>query len=198
MKHLIAKCVLLLTLGFNFTAGAVLSSLPVSVPTGVGIVVLATLPVTTGFGQCSKDQLVASAKDVLTVVNDTTLQGFLRTLAPSALTKLLALAPTATDLVKAFQSGDTSSGLALINTIFPVIEEIAAAVATLSPQAMAILGIANIGLHFILNHTKATSAVKAARKAGVAAVRVADDYSTQRAWGCDYRPKDSRCAQLAH
>lgn len=188
-----------LVMAFQLTAGVVFSSLPVSLPTVATIALVATLPITQT--ACSKDQMVAAGKDVLSVVQNQELQGFIRTLAPGLLSKFVALVPSANDLIAAFQSGDTSTGLALVNTIFPVIEEVAGALISLSPPAMAILGVANIALHFILNHaqtsTAAKASVKAAKRAGVASVQQAVDYGSQPTWGCNF-VQDKRCAVLAH
>ena len=194
VKHL-SVAVATLVLAFQLTAGVVFSSLPVSFPVVATVAVVGTVAVTQV--ACSQDQLVSAGKDILSVVTDQTLQDYIRTLAPGMLTKFLALVPSAKDLIAAFQNGNITGGLALVNAIFPVIEEVAGVLINLSPPAMAILGLANIALHFILNHTKATTAAKAGRKAGVAAVRVADNYEAQKTWGCNYRA-DRRCAALAH
>lgn len=196
MNRLIIKKISLglgtLIMAFQLTTGAVFSSLPACTPALVGIgIVAGSLPLTAA--QCSKDQLAASAQDVLDVVNNPALQGYLRTLAPGVLPKFLALIPAATNLVTAIKNGDTSNALALVNTIFPVIEEVAASALSSNPTAMALLGVADIGLHFIINHVKASAptAVRASRS-----VQVASDYGNKPVWGCQYHPKDKRCASM--
>jgi hypothetical protein len=185
-----------LVLAANVTVGGlmVLSSvtLPVAnvtvgsvVLTGAGLALLMTEVA------CSKDQLVASAEDVLDVVTSTELMKALQAISPPGLAKLESLVPTARDLLSAIKNGDTSSALALINTIFPVIEEIAALLVGVNPAALGILALANIGLHFIINHTK-SSAPKMAR--AVPAVRQALEYGAQPMWGCQY-VQDERCTQ---
>ena len=182
-----------LVLGFQLTAGVVLSS-PVVVPVATVAVVVTVVGTQTA---CSKDQLVASAEDVLSVLTDQTLIKALQALSPPMLAKIEALVPTAKDLITAIKNGDTSSALAAVNTIFPVIEEVFALFSGGNPAVLAVLALANIALHFIINHVKTTKAAKAARVAGIAAVQVADDYGNRPAWGCNLR-QDKRCAALAH
>lgn len=190
MRRLFAKYVLALTLAFNVGVGWV-TSVPVAfVATVAGITAVATTPVTVGFVGCSKDQLTAAAKDVLSVVENKQLQDALRTLSPSALTKLLAIVPTARNLVEAIRNGDTSNALALVNTIFPVIDEIAD-VLDASPQVKAILALANIALHFIINHTQTTTT---GLSASPEAQRAAD-FGSRPVWGCTLRT-DKRCTVL--
>jgi hypothetical protein len=193
MKNVIAKFVLVATLSFQASVGAVMSLPPATVATITGITVISTLPVTTGFVGCSKDQLLAAAKDVLTVVEDRQVQDALRTLSPAALAKLLSIVPTARNLVEAIRNGDTSSALALVNTIFPVIDEIADAL-NAKPQIKAVLALANIALHFIINHTQSTApAIIAATPEAQRAIELGN----KPVWGCNLR-SDKRCAELAH
>lgn len=185
-----------LVMMFQLTAGVVFNSLPTYTPTVIGIgVVVGTLPLTAAV--CSKDQLVASAEDVLSVVTDQTLIKALQTLSPPLLAKIVGLVPTAKDLITAIKNGDTTNALALVNTIFPVIEEAFALFSGGNPAVLAVLALANIGLHFIMNHVSTTKTAKAAKMAGIAAVQQAVDYNSQPVWGCNFR-SDKRCAALTH
>lgn len=180
---------------FQLTAGVVFNSLPAYTPAVIGIgVVVGTLPFTAAV--CSKDQLVAAGEDVLSVVNDQALQNALKAISSTALSRLLTLVGPATDLVAALKGGVTTNALALVNTIFPVIEEIVQLVSS-DPTIMKYLALGNIALHFIINHAKDTTAAKAARKTGARSVSDAMSVDAQPVWGCQYR-QDKRCAALAH
>lgn len=189
-----------LFLAFNVTLGGLMALSSVTVP--VAEVSIGTVTVSAGAlallmaeVACSKDQLLSSAQDVLSVVTDPGLIKALQTLSPPALAKLEALVPTAKDLIAAITSGNTTNALQLVNTIFPVIEEIVSLAVGLNPIAMAVLALANIALHFIINHTQNTAPAKAARKMGVPAVQRAVDFGSKPVWGCQYLPRDKRCTQ---
>jgi len=141
--------------------------------------------------KCSKDQLTASAQDVLAVVTDRNLMLALQTISPAALQKLEAAAPLARDLVAAIKNGDTSTALGTVNTIFPIIDEVADALDA-NPKLKAILALANIALHFIINHAQ-TSTPTIARSRPT--VRRAIEYGNRPVWGCELR-QDKRCAEL--
>jgi len=185
-----------LLLASNITVGGLFALSAVTVPVvdvSVGSVVLSggALAVLMAEVACSKSQLVAAGEDVLSAVTDQALINALRAISSDALAKLEALVPDAQKLVAALKNGDTSSALALVNTIFPVIEDIVASVSN-DPKIAGFLALGNLALHFILNHTKSTAAAVAARKAGVSAVQVADDNGAQPVWGCQYAAKDRR------
>lgn len=194
VKKLLLAPALTLVIGFQLTAGVVLSSIPVSVPMVATVAVVVAVGTQTA---CSKDQLAASAADVLSVLTDSTLIKALQTLSPPLLAKIETLVPTAKDLITAIKNGDTSTALAAVNTIFPVIEEAFALFSGGNPAVLAVLALANIALHFIINHVKTTKTARAARAAGVHSVTVALDYEAQPTWGCNIR-KDKRCEALAH
>lgn len=186
-----------LVLAANVTAGGLIALSSVTVPVAnvtVGSVVLTSggLALLMAEVACSKSQLVASAEDVLSVVTDQTLINALKTLSPPALARLESLVPAARNLITAIKNGDTTNALALVNTIFPVIEEVVSLAVGLSPAAMAILAIANIALHFIMNHAQ-TAVPKTARQSP--AMRQASEYGSQPAWGCRYHQTDKRCTQ---
>jgi len=183
-----------LVLALTITAGGMLT--PITSTQIVGGIVLTGSVATLTLTQvaCSKDQLLASAQDILDVVTNASLIKALQVLSPGAVARLAGLVPVAKDLIAAIKSGDTSNALALINTIFPVIEEVAAIIVGANPQVAAILAIANIALHFIINHVKA-GVPQVASMASSAAVSQALDYGSRTAWGCQYHPKDKRCTQ---
>jgi len=193
MKQLIAKITLTLTLAFNVTVGTITQMPGHTVATVAGITALSTLPVTTGFVGCSQDQLVASAKDVLDVLKSSSVQNALSTLAPGVLGEVLAAVPTAERLVELIRNSDFTNATAIINSLFPLIDEIADAVKA-SPKVLAFVALANIALHFIINHVKASAP----------ASMIVQNQQMQRAielgdkpvWGCNLR-KDKRCAEMA-
>lgn len=182
-----------LVLATNITVAsmfAVANITPTQVVAGITLTgTVAVVLVETG---CSKSLLIASAEDVLTVVTDPNLIKALQVLSPGGVARLASLVPVAKDLIAAIKNGDTSNALALVNAIFPVIEEIAAIIVGVNPIATAILAVANIGLHFIINHVQAKVPTMARMSP---AVRQALDYGAQAAWGCQYHAKDKRCTQ---
>lgn len=165
----------------------------------LSLTICAALVFTSMAPSCSKNQLVASANDVLNVVTDRALNDALAKISPFAVAKLAKIIPSARELVDAVKNGDTSNAVSLVNTIFPVIDDIASTLGA-NDQVMAILAIANISLHFLLNHLPST-AIKAAKAKGSTVAVSAENFKNERAWGCD--PKfghsaDKRCAVLAH
>lgn len=154
---------------------------------------IATIPLTAA--KCDKNQLVAAAQDVVDVVTNKELLTALQTISPPLLRKLEAITPSAKELITAIRNGDTSNALALVNTIFPVIDEVAASLGA-NQKMMAILALANIGLHFIINHVQ-TTAPAAASAAALPDAQTAINFGNQRVWGCDFK-KDKRCDALAH
>lgn len=150
------------------------------------LTVVTSIPIVTGAAMCSKDQLVASAQDVLDVV---TSPEVLAALPAGAAAKLRSIEPTARSLVAAIKAGDTSTAIGLVNTIFPIVNEIAA-VLHASQKALGIVALANIALHFIINHVKDALPARAALTPEMVQ---ALSYGNDPAWGCDYHKKDKRC-----
>lgn len=177
--------VLALVLTSGIYLGTLVTSAPVAPVAIVGVVATCALTQTA----CNKDQLLAAGEDVLSVVTSQPLQQVLQVIAPGSLTKLTGLLGPAKDLIAAIKNGNTSGALNLVNTIFPVIEEIASIVASANPVAMAVLALANIALHFIINHTQ-SNVPKMARMAP--AVRQALAIGAQKIWGCEHPAKDKR------
>jgi hypothetical protein len=155
------------------------------------LLALVILIVPLGFMSCSKSQLEASANDVLSVVTNAELINALQVISPGAVAQLAKLVPEARALILAIQNGNTTNAAQIIATIFPVIEQIAAVIINLSSAGMAILAIANIALHFLLNHLPASPVMMATSPT----FRKLTDYKNQRAWGCDFHAKDRRCKQ---
>lgn len=153
------------------------------------LTVVTAVPIVTGAATCSKDQLLASAEDVLDVVTDNAVIAALQTVSAEAVAKLRSIEPTARSLVAAIRAGDTSTAIGLINTIFPVINELAAALHA-SQKALGVVALANIALHFIINHVKDSLPKRAALTPEMVK---ALSYGNDPAWGCDYHKKDKRC-----
>lgn len=163
----------------------------VTVGTVATLSIVAVVPAVTQTS-CNKDQLVSAANDVLSVVTDPTLIKALQTLSPPVLAQIEALVPTAKNLITAIKNGDTTNALALVNTIFPVIETAFGVLSAGNPAVLAVLALANIALHFIVNHVQ-SNVPKIAKTS--AAVRVAQDFGSKPVWGCNYR-SDNRCKAL--
>lgn len=189
MRTFISKSVLALALCFNVSIGWVAqSTIPLAT---VAVVVTVTQTA------CSKDQLVASAEDVLSVVTDKVVNDALAAISPFALAKLAKIIPSARDLVAAVKNSDSSLAAGLVADIFPVISEIAVLLSA-SPVAMGVLALANVGLHFLLNHLPSGSQAKSPKVRGSVSTETVDSLQTfksERVWGCDFLPKDKRCTQ---
>lgn len=162
----------------NFTVGEIVSLSAVT-----------AIPIATGAATCSKDQLAASAQDVLDVVTSQALASYLQTVSPSALARLLSLAPSARSLVVAIKTGDVTTAIGLVNIIGPAIDDIAQALKANQKQ-LAYIGLANLALHFIVNHVKVE--LPAARAVSASAA-TAIAYASRPAWGCEYHKNDKRC-----
>lgn len=214
-KLLSAKLMLAALLSFNTAAlpiavtleapaAAVVVSSAIAAPAAVTTVAacaLVALPfIATG---CSKNQLVAAAEDVLTVLTNAELMNALRLVSPPLLARLESMVPEAKKLIAAIRAGDTSTALGLVNLIFSVIDD-AGNVLNASPKIKAILGLANIALHFIINHA---SAAAPALAKSLPAVRKTIALGAQPAWGCALRSElpdgfkgkeraAKRCAEL--
>lgn len=147
--------------------------------------VVTAIPIATSAFACSKDQLVVSAQDVVDVVTN---PAVMAALPPALQVKLRTAEPFARSLLASIKSGDFSTALAAVNTIFPIIDEIAAALHA-SPKILSFVGLANIGLHFIINHVRANVTSRVAS----AEVSTAIGYGAQPVWGCDYHKNDQRC-----
>lgn len=187
MLRKLTHSVLAMVLTSGLYLGALVTSAPVAPVAIVGVVATCALTQTA----CSKDQLVSAGEDVLSVVTDTALMNALRSISPAALQKLEALVPDAQKLVTALKNGDTTNALALVNTIFPVISEIVSSVNG-DPKIAGFLALANIALHFIINHTSNTKPAVAARKLGMPGAQKATDNGAQKIWGCGYDAKNKR------
>lgn len=176
------------------TLGTVLSFVlfaNLSVGTALQLTAVVSLPVIAGAAMCSKDQLVASAQDVLDVVQDKALMAALQLVSPELVGKVLASEPTAKNLLAWIKAGDFTNAIAAVNSLFPLIDEIAAQFHA-SPKALGIVAVANIALHFIINHVQANASGSATR-ANSRAVQTAAAYGAQPVWGCDYHKTDKRC-----
>jgi hypothetical protein len=192
MKKFMGRALLSLTLVWGVMSSFVIVLGPVEIPVATTVGVTVVAGATCFLEGCSKDQLVAAGEDVLSVVTSQPLQQALQVLAPGSLTKLTGLLGPAKDLIAAIKNGNTTGALNLVNTIFPVIEEVASIVIGVNPIASAVLALANIALHFIINHTQTTKAAVAARKMGVPAAMKAADNGAKPIWGCQYDAKNNR------
>lgn len=165
-----------------------------TVGTALQLTAVISLPVIVGASKCdiSKDQLVASGKDVLDVVQDKAVIAALQAVSPEAVAKLLASVPTATNLLAWIKTGDFTNAIAAVNSLFPMIDEIAALLHA-SPKVLGIVALANIALHFIINHVQANAQSVVRASSSSRAVQTALSYAAQPTWGCDYHKNDKRC-----
>jgi hypothetical protein len=136
---------------------------------------------------CSKAQLTSTAKDVLGALKDA--QPFIAQLLPGKAAAFAALIPEAERLVAAVQNSDKATALALVADIGPTLSQIAADLHA-NANVMAILAVANIGLHFLVNHLPATVGKGASASPVMAR---AMQFKQEAVWGCRYRP--DKCGQ---
>jgi hypothetical protein len=188
-----------LALAANITVGGMMALSSVTIPVagvsvGTATISAGALALLMAEVACSPSQLISAGEDILSVVTDQTLINALKVLSPPALARLESLVPAAKDLIAALKAGNTTNALQLVNTIFPVIEEVVSLAVGLNPIAMAVLSLANIALHFIINHTQ-SSVPKAARVSP--AVRMALANGAKPIWGCQSDAKNKRKQYLA-
>lgn len=130
----------------------------------------------------NKQQNVAFAKDVVNSLQSAL--PLVRELNPRAGEVLARGIPIAQDIVKAIEVNDSQNALQLLSALLPIINSTAAEF-TGNTKVLTILAIADIAVHFLLNHQPQIA--KAARAAGRKGSVVAD-YANQPVWGCQYRP----------
>jgi hypothetical protein len=143
----------------------------------------ALVEVASGFA-CSKADLTATAKDVLDSLKSA--QPYITQLLPAKAAVFAALVEEAGKLVTAVASSNKQDALNLLADITPVFTEIASDLHGNS-TVLAILAVADIGLHFLVNHIQVpTNGRLSARMGRIAA------FKAQRSWGCDYHPEKCR------
>lgn len=145
---------------------------------GVG----AILELSSGFA-CSKNQLLGYANDVLSSFKDA--QPYISQLLPNQVALFTKLIASAGDLVTAITNSDKTGALAILSDITPSFGQIATALGG-SPTVLAILGIADIALHFIANNISGIVAKPGTRISSQLAT--VNSFKAQRVWGCDYHP----------
>lgn len=155
--------------------------------TTLGIMVC--LSIATMAPTCSKDQLTASAKDVLSALKDASPQ--IAQLLPGKAAAFAALIPKAEALVDAISKSDKTTALGLISDLGPSISQFAADLGG-NQTVLAILAIANIALHFIVNHIAAVAPPARARQSPQ--MRMVIEFKNEETWGCKY-VTDKRCTQ---
>ena len=98
---------------------------------------------------CTKGQMVAAAKDVASALHDA--QPFITQLVPGKAARFAQAVGEAEKLVTAIEASDKTTAASLIADIFPAIDEVASDLGA-NTKVLAILAIANISLHFLVNH----------------------------------------------
>lgn len=93
------------------------------------------------------------------------------------------IVPSGAKLVAAIAASNKTDALAIASDIFPVVEEVVGALSGNTTVQVG-LALANIGLHFLLNHlpASATASLGPAKAKQIATFRRAP------VWGCKYRP----------
>lgn len=146
---------------------------------------------TAGFGMFScksnKDQMAAYAKDVADALEQAA--PLVNQLLPAKAAVWATLIPKGRQLVEAVSASDKTTAAELVADIFPVIEDVVNSL-TGNTQIRIALSLANIGLHFILNH------LPAAPRAGRSGPLMAklQQFKDEPVWGCQYHQE--RCGDL--
>src|SRR5689334_15564029 len=107
---------------------------------------------------CSKSQLTSTAQDVFSALSDA--QPLITQLFPGKAAKFAEAVAEAKKLVDAVRASDKTQAAALVADIFPVIDEVASDLGA-NTKVLALLGLANIGLHVLVNHLPQTAGVSA-------------------------------------
>jgi len=153
--------------------------------------------VSLGFA-CSKsekDQNVAFAKDVVNSLTDA--RPLIVQLRPQIAVRYDQAINSARRLVTAIENSNQTEAIGLLADLIPIVSDVAAQF-TDNTKVLAILALANIGLHFLVNHIHTAAGVATARSAADSAAReVIFEFDAQPVWGCDYKPEKCKGLRFA-
>ena len=135
---------------------------------------------------CSKASLLSNATDVLSSLQAA--QPLINQLVPSASPKIAQAVSIATKLKDAIAANDSKSAAALLIGLIPtfssiVNEDINALTAAQKTTILAALALADIGLHYLVNHLQTSMPTAAGPKSPVTI------FSGEEVWGLKYKTK---------
>jgi hypothetical protein len=144
-----------------------------------------------GFKACSQSQQqknIAWAKDVVSSLRAG--RPYLAVIKPELLADYDKAINLGDSALLAVQAGNAQGAIELITELLPIFSAAAAAF-TNNSTALAALALADIGLHFLLNHLPRTIIIAAKQRTGAARVNGVDPitaFEQEQVWGCAYLP----------
>lgn len=144
----------------------------------------------------TKEQAIAYAKDIADGLRSA--QPIIARLNPAA-GKALALGlPIADDVIAAVEKGDVTKIASLLNTLIPIVDRTVAQF-TNNVTALGFLALADIGIHFLINHAAEIfpgqlGPSRAAKKGAPPPPPIdvpgnIQNYAAKPVWGCQYHPE---------
>jgi hypothetical protein len=152
--------------------------------------------VSLGFA-CSKsekDQNVAFARDVVNSLNDA--RPLIVQLRPQIAARYDQAINSAGRLVTAIENSNQTEAIGLLTDLIPVVSDVAAQF-TNNTKVLTVLALANIGLHFLVNHIHTAEGAATARRSASASRDVVFEFDAQPVWGCDYKPEKCKGLRFA-
>lgn len=163
-----------------------------------GLLLIATLAFSgLGFDACkkgdggiTKEQGIAFARDIASSVRSAL--PLVSQLKPAAGRILEQAIPIADSVISAVERSDLNSTVSLLNQLIPIIDQTVAQF-TANVKVLTLLALADIGIHFLINHADdifgSKAVAKARRGANVATVDAVTQYAGRTVWGCKHVPE---------
>lgn len=145
------------------------------------LVVTASLILGTTAFACKKAVLVAFAEDAFVSLKQA--QPYITTLLPQKAEQWAKVVASAEKLVAAVKASDKVTAVALLADITPTVQEIVGDLGG-NVTVLTILAVADIALHFLVNHISLDPVVVGANPKLVKLV----GFKNAEVWGCKYRP----------
>lgn len=137
-----------------------------------------------------KAEFLSYAREVRSALSD--LQPLVSSIKPAAGEIVAKALPVADQVIAAIESGNVTTATELLRTLLPLVNSVTA-MFTNDTNILAIAAIANIGLHFLINHLPLPPAsTKMARRVSDPLVQFKDE----PVWGCDFHPDRCKKAGL--
>jgi len=139
----------------------------------------------------TKARAVAFAKDIASGLRSA--QPLVSQLSPEAGRLLEKGIPIADKIIVAVDASDATSAAALMADLIPTVNELAAQF-TGNAKVLAFIALADIGIHFLINHAAEIFGEDMARtdRSARAAGDAIKKYAQQPIWGCQYHPEKCR------
>jgi hypothetical protein len=146
----------------------------------------------------SREQGIAFAKDIAAGLRAA--QPLVAQLKPAAGALLAQAIPIADKVIAAVEASDPNNVIDLLNQLIPIIDAVVGQFSS-NVKVLTFMALADIGIHFLINHSKeifgTVAVARTMKRAGRAArsTQPADavtTYAERPTWGCQYHPEKCR------